>query len=248
MLSLGSLHFARFTSYLPGPIDIENLSTEKISKRNNNVDINIELYGSDEHTKNMALLAADDLLAVRDALNYFLPFTMNRLRLRVIMVPDGLRYVKTKTAIFSGSNVSAEFAVRVNADSNTSRRGAIRDIAHELMHVMFAINGISSKGAKLDGGSMEEEAAYTTENCVELRIIGSTAADPTPLTGFDASRFAPSVVVTSLASRQRIGAALAELFAQDTSPITTDDPRAEKLEALCRDAIDRLVTATDTHG
>jgi len=248
--SFGRFHFARYISYLPGQADERNLTIESFNANANEVYINIELRSVDEHTKNMAALTANDLLSVRDALNYILPFTMNRLRLRVVMIPDGFRYVKTKTVIFSGNNVSAEFAVRMNADSDTSRRNALRDIAHELMHVMFSINGISNKGAKLNGGSLEEEAIYTVENCVELRITGSTAGNPMAhhSSGFDASGLAQSNAVTSLVSGQHVDAAIAQLFAQDTRPITTDDPRAEKLEALCREAIDRLVTATDTQG
>jgi len=248
LLNFGQFSFARYISYLPGKMDAKDLPVERFSVNNNYATIHIELRGADEQTKNMAVLTANDLLAVRDALNDFLPFTMNRLRLRVVMIPDGFRYVKTKTVIFRASNVSAEFAVRMTTGAATSRRLVIRDIAHELMHVMLSINGVTSKDAKSDGGSVEEETIYTMENCVELRITGSTDGDPLAdqNNGFDASGLVPSNAVTSLVSGQHVDAVLAELFAQDAGPITSDDPRAEKLEALCRDAIDRLVAAT--HG
>lgn len=250
LLTFGRLHFASNISYLPGKMDAKDLPVERFSVNNDYVTIHIELRGADEQSKNTAVLTANDLLAVRDALNNLLPFTMNRLRLRVVMIPDGFRYVKTKTVIFRGSNVIAEFAVRMTTGATTSRRLVIRDIAHELMHVMLSINGVTSKDAKPGGGSVEEETVYTLENCVELRITGSTVGDPLAHqnNGFDASGLAPSNAVTSLVSGQRVGAAIAKLFARDTSPITSDDPRAEKLEALCRDAMDQLVAATGTQG
>src|SRR3546814_8225280 len=94
---------------------------------------------------------ADGLLGVRPALKEIFPFSIDSLRLHVVALPSDVRYVKTVTLRFSGNDLAAAFALRVSKSSDSSARLAIRRVAHELVHVIMAIHGISSKGVEQIG-------------------------------------------------------------------------------------------------
>ncbi|MDX2299872.1 MAG: hypothetical protein NW204_09120 [Xanthomonadaceae bacterium] len=241
--SLGRLHLARYTSYLPGEADARALPDAHFVATHGADAVDVQWPGAAPADHHFASVVAKHLLGLRNSLNQEMPFAIDSLRLRVILIPDGFRYAKTANRVFSGNHVSAEFAVRAGSHREQSMRLAVRDVAHELMHAIFSINGISSKAKEADGGSLEEEAIYTTENCIELRVIGSTAGDPLSSQSrrFDASRLGPTSATTSLVSGQRVDTALGGLFAPGSPPITADDPRAETLHSLCRQAIARLM-------
>src|SRR3546814_18663341 len=89
-------------------------------------------------------------------------------------------------------------------------------------------------------------AAYLIENCIELRVAGSTSGDPLSddekaFVTYASSQLPPSNSVTSVVSRGRVSDRIAELFVRNANPITTDDPRARKLGSLCKGALDRRV-------
>lgn len=246
VFSIGRFHVARYVNYLPGATDIKDLSVERFQVKRDKDLVQVDLYAADETTRNAARAMADGLLGVRAALYEIIPFPIDGLRLRVAALASDVRYVKTITLRFSGNDLAAAFALRVSDSSDRSARLAIRRVAHELVHVIMAIHGISSKGVEQDGGSLEEEAAYMIENCIELRVAGSTSGDPLSddereFVTYASSQLPPSNSVTSVVSRGRVSDRVAELFVRDANPITTDDPRARALGSLCKGAVDRLV-------
>lgn len=252
VFSIGRFHVVRYVNYLPGATNIEDLSVERFQVKRDKGLVQVDLYAADEATRNAARAMADGLLGVRVALNEIIPFPIDSLRLRVVALANDVRYAKTVTLRFSGNDLAATFALRVNKSSDSSARMAIRRVAHELVHVIMAIHGLSSKGVEQDGGSLEEEAAYMVENCIELRVAGSTSGDPLSddekaFVTYASSQLPPSNSVTSVVSRGRVSDRIAELFVGNANPITTDDPRARALGSLCKGAVDRLVTADRTH-
>lgn len=247
--SIGKLRFARLSSFLTGPLETRGLASTRIAVNNRQSDIRVTALGSNAAVTDLARSTATRLLTLRDALNAVQPFAIDDVRLRITLVPSGYRYVKASTSLFYGNDISATLAVRAGNNAEVSTRLAIRDIAHELIHAVFAMNGVTSKQQQSDGGSLEEEAIYIAESCVELRVFGSTSGDPlaAQTRGFATSHLPASLAVTSLNSGQRADAALAHLFAEDPAPIVNGEPRAKMLDLICREAIGRVMRA-QPHG
>lgn len=246
VFSLWNLHFANYTSYLSGTRDSSELPIERTRITSEHVAIHLEVLSTERATGELALQTAEHLNRLRAALNELFPFQIGKLRLHVVVVPDGYRYRKTRTVIFSGSNMSVAFAMRAKvADGNeveSSTREAIGGFAHEITHALFATHGLSQQRGL--GKRVEEDAAYLVENCVELRVMGSISKDPHNADnkalragGLDG----PQYFMKSLDASIDINETLAQLYAKGAPTIAIDDSRALELLALCRESIKRVV-------
>jgi hypothetical protein len=219
------------------------LSHRHFTINENSSEINITTLGDDIYTGTMSEDLKVYAINLRSAINEVMPFKIRRFKLSISIIPDGYRSSKTSMRVFYGNDLSAKFEVRATSDAETSTRLAIRDVAHELIHAILAMHGVQNKNPGVDGTSLEEIAAYTLENCIELRVIGTTSGDPLASQSerLSTTGSTASPIITSLNSGVRVNATLAALFADGTPTISKDDPRAATLDAICQDAINRAI-------
>lgn len=247
LVPIGNITYARYFSILHGSSDSQDLPSRLFVVKNDRSEIRVTVLGEVADAQWLAERYAQPLLGLRDALNDMLPFRIKRLRLSIVLVPDGYSYPGTAAIAFiSNRFVSAKYALSASADTELSVRGAVRDMGHELFHVILAINHRSrTDDVQAGGTNIEEHAAYTVEYCFELRLMGSTTKHST---GFlRANGASPSPFAQSVNSGLQANADLASLFPEDAPPITPDDPRAKQLGAICRAAIERVLESPP-HG
>lgn len=238
--TVGGLHFARFISYLPGDqwqcapaVEMREVSDLDDARGR----IQVIGFEQQEGVKEVAMEMASQLLGIPEALNFLLPFKMERIDLEITLIPEGCLYTMTDWRILRGQHIKAGFAFRAGENLTLTRRHVLRTVAHELFHTLLRMNGIPRGETSSPQHAKEEDAAVAIEACAELHITGSTSQGLWKDWDIPEKEVAPSEAAVSLTAAARMHRIWGDLFSDDPSAENTMQQKVDQLHAICRDLV-----------